>query len=171
MTDANITLYTLGAQYSMLLDKLAAGDFDAQTVADTIEASGIIDDIDHKVEGYELVARTIEQFNPALDAEIARLKALKEKRALAAAALRKRVLLFFIEHSIERVTTARFTISLRQNPEAVDVFDERMIPAQFMKTPKAPEPAPDKLAIKAELAAGRDVPGARLTRGHRLDVK
>ena len=32
-------------------------------------------------------------------------------------------------------------------------------------------PAPDKTAIKAALKAGTDVPGAKLERGQRLDVK
>ena len=56
----SVALYTLGTQYRALLDTLAAGDFDAATIADTIESTGIEDDIQHKVEGYEMVARNLE---------------------------------------------------------------------------------------------------------------
>ena len=45
------SLFTLTNQYLQLADKLAAGDFDAETVADTIEASGITDDIAQKAQG------------------------------------------------------------------------------------------------------------------------
>jgi hypothetical protein len=56
----------------------------------------------------------------------------------------------------------------------VDIFDERQVPEAFMVTPEPappPQPRPDKAAIKAALAAGTDVPGARLTQGTRLEIK
>lgn len=171
MATSAVSLYELGTQYKALLDTLAAGDFDAQTIADTIEGTGIIDDIEKKVEGYELVARSLEQFTPAIDAEIARLKALKEKRTGAAKLLREKVMEFFLAHGIEKVMAPRFTLALRLNPEAVDVFDERQIPQQFMTVPKVPDPVPNKTAIKAAIKAGQDVPGAKLTRSVRLDVQ
>lgn len=166
----NVSLYTLGTQYQALMDKLAEGDFDAATIADTLESTGIEDALADKVEGYEMVARNIEQFTPAIDAEIARLQALKQKRTLAAAALRQRVLKTFLESGIQKVQTPRFTVSVRDNPESVDVFDERMVPFEFRRPPPLSMP-PDKTAIKAELKAGRDVPGAKLARSSRLVVQ
>jgi hypothetical protein len=40
-----------------------------------------------------------------------------------------------------------------------------------MRQPEPPPAAPDKTAIKAAIAAGTEVPGAKLTRGVRLEVK
>lgn len=54
---------------------------------------------------------------------------------------------------------------------AVDVFEPALLPAQFMRQPEPPLPAPDKTAIKDALKAGQDVPGARLATTNRLEIK
>jgi len=57
---------------------------------------------------------------------------------------------------------------LKLNPPAVEVLDPAAVPPELHRV--VPEQrAPDKVAIKAVLAAGRDVPGCRLTRGQRFD--
>jgi hypothetical protein len=66
---------------------------------------------------------------------------------------------------------AWFVLSVQKNPASVDVFDLAAIPVEFMRIPEPPPPAPDKTAIKAALAAGRDVPGARLVNGTRLAIR
>ena len=53
----------------------------------------------------------------------------------------------------------------------MNVLDAAMIPADFLRTPPAPAPAPDKTAIAAALKAGQVVPGCELVRGFRLAVK
>jgi hypothetical protein len=60
-------------------------------------------------------------------------------------------------------------IQVRQNPESVMIFDEAQIPADFIKAKM--ETSIDKAAIKAALKAGRDVPGAKLTRTQKLVIK
>ena len=79
------SLYLLTGQYLQLANTLADGDFDPTTIADTIEASGITDDIAAKAQGIEYVARGAEAHNAAIDAEIARLQALKASRQKEAA--------------------------------------------------------------------------------------
>jgi hypothetical protein len=77
-----------------------------------------------------------------------------------------------MEHTgIERIECPHFRMTLRANPEAVDVFDAGQVPAQFMRQPEPPPAAPDKTAIKQALKDGVDVPGARLVRGQRLEVR
>jgi hypothetical protein len=71
---------------------------------------------------------------------------------------------------VQKIEGPRFKITIRSNPEAVDVFDAAQVPAAFMRQPEPPPPSPDKTAIKAALKAGTDVPGARLTQGQRLAV-
>ena len=53
--------------------------------------------------------------------------------------------------------------------EAVEVFDERQIPAEYFSDPKPPPVS--KTKIKAAIKAGVDVPGALMTKRHRLEVK
>lgn len=176
---SNIALFNLTAQYRQLLDTLLDGDFDAVTISDSIEASGIVDDIAAKAQGLEMVARSLTAHCPTIDAEIARLSALKRQRENAAAGLRAYLLHNMIASSITKLESPLFKISLRNNPASVEVFDEKMVPACFMTKPVAPAAAPDKSAIKKAIAGciedgkvipGIDVPGCRMTAGQRLVV-
>jgi len=73
----------------------------------------------------------------------------------------------------EKIECPLFKLSIRKNPPSVEILDQLSLPPEFMRTPepKPPVPAPDKAAIKAALQAGKDVPGARLAQGTRLEVK
>ena len=53
----------------------------------------------------------------------------------------------------------------------MNVIDAALIPADYMRAPKPPEPAPDKAAIATALKAGQAVPGCELVQGFRLAVK
>jgi hypothetical protein len=165
------SLFTLTNQYLQLADKLADGDFDADTVADTIEASGITDDIAQKAQGLEYVARSAETYLPAIDAEIARLTTLKAHRVKVAAGLRGYLMDSMQRMQIERIDCPMFSISIRSNPPSVDVFDSLQIPAEFMVTPEPLPAKPDKKAIGTALKVGHEIPGARLTQGQRLVIK
>ena len=165
-------LYALTNQYLALAEKLSDGDFDAATIADTIEASGITDEIAEKAQGLEYVARGAEAHNLAIDAEIARLQALKQHRMKVAAGLRGYLLDNMQRMQIESIDCPMFSISIRKNPPAVEIFDQLSLPAQFMVVPepKPPVAAPDKKAIAAAIKAGQEVPGAKLVQGVRLNV-
>ena len=163
-------LYQLTGQYLELADRLANMDLDAQTVADTIEASGITDEIAVKAQGIELVARTAELHCPAIDTEIERLLALKAQRQRVAAGLREYLKANMEGAGIEKIECPFFKFSIRKNPPAVDLFDPGQLPAEYWYTPKQPEAKPDKEAIKALLKSGKDVPGARLTQGTKLVI-
>jgi len=167
----SVALYQLTGKYLALVDQLADMDLDAQTVADTIEASGITDEIAVKAQGVEMVARTLEAHNPAIDAEIERLQALKKQRANAAAYLRKYLLHNMQATGITKIETPLFKLSVRDNPPAVEIYEPGLIPAEYMKQKPPPPPEPDKTAIKDAIKAGQDVPGAKLTQGKRLEIK
>ena len=165
-----VALYQLAGQYQQLAEQLADMDLDAQTVADTIEASGLTDDIMVKAQGIECVARTLEMYTPAIDAEIDRLKLLKAGREKKAQGLRDYLKLNMIACGIEKIESPLFKIKLQNNPQAVDIYEPGLIPVEYMRLPEMPPPAPDKTAIKAALKAGHEVQGARLTQGQRLVV-
>lgn len=163
-------LYNIANQYLQLAEQLADGDFDASTIADTIEASGIVDDLATKASGIEYVARSAEAHNLAIDAEIARLQALKSQRVKVAAGLRAYILQNMQRMNIERIDCPLFTMTIRKNPASVDIYDERSIPADFMVTPEPPPAKPDKKALSAALKAGEEIPGARRVQGVRLNI-
>jgi restriction endonuclease S subunit len=125
-------LYAIANQYLQLAENLADGDFDAATIADTIEASGITDELQEKAQGIEYVARGAEAHNLAIDAEIARLQALKQHRMKVAAGLRGYLLDNMQRMQIERIDCPMFSISIRKNPPSVEIFDQMSLPAQFI---------------------------------------
>lgn len=165
-----VALYALADQYKQLAERLASMDLDAQTVADTIEASGLTDDIAEKACGIEMVARTMEMHTPAIDAEIERLTALKKQRQKAAAGLRDYLKTHMIATGIQKIEAPLFKIKLQNNPPSVDLYEPDLIPLEYMFQPETPPPAPDRAAIKAAIKAGKEVPGARMTQGQRLVV-
>lgn len=165
-------LYQLTNQYLALAEKLADGDFDLQTIADTVEASGITDELAVKAQGIEYVARGALAHHAAIDAEITRLQALKTQRDKVALGLRDYLKINMERAGIQRIDCPLFQISIRKNPPAVEL-DPLSLPAEYWTTPepKPPTPQPNKSAIKAALTAGVDVIGARLTQSTRLEIK
>jgi len=170
MTD--LKLYEIAGQYRQLAETLADSDFDPATIADTIEASGLTDALQEKARGVELVARAAEVHVPAIDAEIARLQALKAHRQKVARGLREYLKAQMEVAGIDKIDCPLFRLTLKKNPPAVEVFDERQVPAAFWVTPapQPPEPRIDKAALKAAIKAGAEVPGARLVQANRLEV-
>lgn len=165
-----VALYALADQYKQLAERLASMDLDAQTVADTIEASGLTDEIAEKATGIEMVARTLEMHNPAIDVEIERLTALKKHRAKTAAGLREYLKDNMIATGIQKIDAPLFKIRLQNNPPKVDLFEPGLIPLEYMEQPEAPPPYADKAAIAKALKDGKEVPGARLVQGQRLAI-
>ena len=165
-------LYVLTNEYLALAEKLADGDFDAQTVADTIEASGITDALAVKAQGLEYVARGAMAHHEAIDAEISRLQALKDKRSKVAQGLRDYLKDNMERAGIEKIECPMFSISIRKNPPSVEILDSLSLPKEFWRTPepKPPVAAPDKAAIKAALQKGDEVMGAKLSQSTRLVV-
>lgn len=166
-------LYVLTNDYLKLAETLADGDFDAQTIADTIEASGISDELAVKAQGIEFVARAAEQHHPVIDAEIARLQALKASRDKVAAGLRCYLKNNMERAGIDKIECPLFKLTIKKNPPAVELIDLVSLPAEFWRTPepKPPVAAPDKALIKAALQRGEKVTGAQLAQSTRLDVK
>lgn len=165
------SLYSLTGKYRALAQLLNAGDYDPETVRDTIEASGLPDDIAQKVQGCEMVARTLEADNPAIDAEIKRLQELKKSRQAKADALRKYALENMLACDIQRIDAPLFSISIARNPPKVEVFDERQVPADYFTDPAPPPPALDKRLMLQALKDGAEIPGAKLSQGYRLSIK
>lgn len=164
-----ISLYELKGEWLTLARKLSDLDLDPQTIADTIEASDVQTALEEKVQGYELVARTLEAPRSAIQAEIKRLQALDKTIAARSEALRSRVHRTLNELGITKVSCPLFEIRRQKNPAALDVFEEGLVPERFWHVPS--DKVLDKAALKDALKAGEDIPGARLTQSEILRIK
>jgi hypothetical protein len=161
-------LYVITNEYRAAAAQLSDLDLSPDVVADTLES--LTGDIEVKAQNVAFVARNCE----ALAAQIkeAEKQMADRRKALEARAARLRdyMLACLMVAGIKKIEGPMLKISVRDNPEAVEIFDAAQLPESMMKQPEPPPPAPDKAAIKAAIKAGQDVPGARLTRGQRLDI-
>ena len=164
-------LYVLSSQYAALADKLDRLELDEQTIADTIESSGLVDDIQTKAQGVLMVAAESTKYVPLIELEIQRLKDLKATRERVAAGLRDYLKSCMESAGIEKIECPLWKVTIQKNPPAVEVFDPLSIPAAYMTDPKPPAPAPDKALIKQAIKDGFEVPGARMTQSTRLAIK
>lgn len=162
-------LYELAHQYRADLEKLADLDLDEQTLADTLEGLG--GELEVKAQNVIMFTRNLEATAAAIKEAEAQMAARRKALENRAAGLRRYVLENMQFAGIQKIECPFFKLSIRDNPAAVEIYEPGLIPAQFMKQPEPPPPSPDKTAIKAAITAGTEVPGAKLTKGTRLDIK
>ncbi len=162
-------LFILAQQYRADADKLADLELDAQTVKDTLDAMG--GELELKACATAMVVRNMEalaaQIKDAEKVMADRRKAIESR----AASLSAYLLANMAYAGIQSIDTPHFAIRLKANPPSVQIEDDRLIPAEFMRQPAAPPAAPDKAAIKVALQKGIDVQGARLVQGSRVEIK
>ena len=161
-------LYQLAIEFRETADKLADLDLPPEVVADTLESIG---------GDLELKAQNVALFTRNLEATAAAIKQAESDMAARRKAIERRVqgLKDYLLHAmqatgIKKIEGPYLRIGVRDNPEAVEVFDAAQVPAEFMRQPEPPPAAPDKTAIKAAIKAGVEVAGCKLTRSQRLDI-
>jgi len=164
-----LTLYEIAAEYRQMVEALMATDNDAQTIADTIEGESY--PLEVKAQNVAYAIKTLqanaEAIKGAEEAMAARRKAM-ENRAVN---IREYLLQCMAVAGIQKIECPHFVIKIAANPPSVVIDDERQIPAEFIKTPEPPPPQPDKKAIGEALKSGVEIPGARLVRGKRVDIR
>lgn len=162
-------LYVLAQDYRAAAEKLADLDLDEQTIADTLE--GLSGDLEVKAVNTAMVARNMQglaaQIKEAEQAMAARRKALEGRAERLTA-----YLLANMQHAgISKIESPHFCLAIKNNPAAVVINEPGLIPAEFMRQPEPPPPSPDKTAIKEAIKAGKEVPGAHLAQGVRLEIR
>lgn len=163
-------LFVIADQYKQLIQTLADGDFDAATIADTIEASGIADDFNAKALNVALVAKSLVQHVPTIDAEIERLTALKTRATRNSDGLISYVKQNMESLGISEIKTPLFTLKIINNPGSVEILNPD-IPAEYLSEQKpAPPRTPDKKKIADALKAGEPLTFARLVQSTRLKI-
>lgn len=160
-------LYVISQEYSRASAILADLDLDPQTVADTLE--GLAGDFETKATAVAMFSRNLEATAAQIKEAEGQMAARRKAMEARADGLRRYLLACMQQTGIQKIESPHFRMSVRDNPAAVDVFDQAQIPAEFMRQPEPP--TPDKTAIKEALKAGHDVPGARLTQSQRLEIK
>lgn len=166
----NLTLYTLANEYRQALDVLVDSDHDLDVIRDTLD--GMLVPVEEKAGNVAAFVLNIEAEAEAVKTAEQRLKARREALEHKAKHLRDYIQTCMETCAINEITgpDSMFRIKVRMNPEKVELDDSLpALPAEYWREKTTREP--DKPAILAALKAGQEVPGARIVRTQRLEIK
>lgn len=165
----NTSLYVLTGEYLTAAEHLSDLELDDQTIADTLE--GLAGTLEVKATNVAAFVRNLESSADAIKAaegEMAKRRKAIENRADR---LKK-----YLHENMERagilkIESPHFCLTVRRNPPAVVIDAESQIPGEFYKLAPPPPLTLDKKALADAMKSGREVPGAHLHAGTRLEIK
>lgn len=166
---STLTLFQIATEYRHITDVLMDAGVDEQTLADTLEAE--VWPLELKAQNYGFVIRNLQATAASIKDAEDQMKARRQAIEKRAAGLLDRLKTGLEIAGVSKLECPHFALTIKKNPVAVDIFEPGLIPAEFMRQPEPPPAVPDKTAIKAALQAGRDIPGALLANGTRLEIK
>jgi hypothetical protein len=164
-----VNLYLIAQDYRAAADKLADLDLDDQTITDTLD--GMSGELEVKAQNVAFFCRNLEASAAAIKEAEAQMAARRKAVENRAARVKDYLLASMMVAGVQKIECPHFRLAVRENPAAVEVYEPGLIPAEFMRQPEPPPPAIDKAAIKEALKANRDVPGCKLTKGVRLEIR
>jgi hypothetical protein len=167
-----LTLFEIAREYRHITDVLMDSGADEQTIKDTLEGEAW--PLELKAQNYGFVIRNLQATAASIKDAEEQMKARRQAIEKRAAALMERLKTGLEVAGVQKLETPHFALTIKKNPPSVEVWDERQIPAEFMRValpPPPPAPAPDKKAIADAIKAGKDVPGALLAQGTRLEIR
>lgn len=164
----NITLFELAAEYRSVADKLTDMDLPPEVVSDTLES--ISGDLEAKATNVAMFVRNLEASAAAIKEAVAAMSARRKAIENRAASVRQYLLDNMQRTGITKIECPYFKIALRTNPESVVIDNEAAIPADYLREIPARH-EPDKAAMKSALQDGYEIPGARLVRTQRVEIK
>ena len=115
------------------------------------------------------VLRKQDNYAEAIDDEIKRLQALKKSYTKKKENLSNYIKMCMIANNIKAIETPIGKLSVVNNAESVEIYDETLIDKKFIKTKV--EETISKTDIKNAIKNGEEVQGARLVRNTRLAIK
>lgn len=169
---STLTLYEVASEYRQAADTLAELDLDEVTLADTLES--ISGDLTTKAQNVAFVIRNLEASAEQIAVAIEHMQARAQALAKRAERIREYLLQNMLMAGVQKIDSPYFKLAVRDNPAKVVIDDERQIPVAYMTDPAPPPPPPskpDKKLIAQAIKDGFDVPGCRLERGKRLEIK
>jgi len=126
-------------------------------------------ELQEKAINYGYVVRSLESDVSIIDEEMKRLTALKKAKNGAIDRMKESVLNAMLIYGIEKVTSPTLNLSVRNNPESVDIPMTELLDEKFLVTKTTV--SPDKVAIKKAIQNGENVEGATLVRTQSLVIK
>jgi hypothetical protein len=160
------SIYQLTTEAKELASLLSEGE-----ITPEIENALVINqtDLQTKALNYGYVVKSFQDDVEAIEAEIKRLQGLKTTRSNAIERMKSAVLEAMQVYGIEKIESPTLKLSVRNNPESVDILNEYQVPDIYRK--EKITVSIDKDLIKEDLKSGLEVPGAVLKRTKSLTIK
>ena len=135
-----------------------------------LEAALLInqDQLQAKAGNYAKVIANIQSDSDSIDAEIKRLKAMKDTKDRSISRLKEALRDAMLVSGIDKIESSLFKLSLRRS-EAVEVDVVEALPNAFQNIKNVV--TADKLAIKEAIKRGENVMGARIIENFNLQIK
>ena len=159
-------LYELTENYTNLLELLGDPTIDNEVVQKAI--SEMEGSIEEKAEGYAKVRQTLLAEAAACKAEEERISNMRKTRENRASYLLEAMANAMRSMNKPEITTPIGVWKFGKNPPAVHITNEAAILDKYWKHPA---PVLDKEAIKRDIKAELNVPGAELRQGESLRFK
>jgi hypothetical protein len=167
-----LTLFQIAAEYRQITDILMDSGADEQTLKDTLEGEAW--PLELKAQNYGFVIRNLQATAASIKEAETQMAARRKAIEKRAADLLERLKTGLEIAGVQKLECPHFALTIKKNPPAVEIFEPALIPASFMRMPEPPPPpapAPDRKAIADAIKGGREVPGALLVQGTRLEIK
>lgn len=165
----SLTLFDIAKEYRAITDVLMDSGADEQTLSDTLEGEAW--PLELKAQNYGFVIRNLEATAEAIKAAEAQMAARRKTMEKRSAYLLERLKTGMEIAGVTELSCPHFQIKIKKNPPAINVFDEKQVPDKYWVQPEAPPKVIDKKAIKADIDADIEVPGAMKVQGTRLEIK
>lgn len=162
-------LYQIAQEHRAMVEALTSTQDDAQAIADTIDAESY--PLEEKAQRVAYAPKILDAEADAIELAAKEMLARAKSKRARADNIREYLKTCMEIAGVSKIECPHFAITIKKNPPSVDVFDLAMVPAEFMRQPEPPPPGIDKAAIKEAIKAGRDVPGAQIANGTRLEIR
>ena len=163
-----MNVFDINKAVAQIKEKAEAGEIEPEALADTLEALE-----DARNEKLDSVANWINEDESKLDwldKKIKQLTKLKKHYKTQSDSLKDFLKLVIKNSGHESIQTDKFNFKLSNPPQSVIVPDVMKIPIDYISYPD-PKPQANKRMIKADLQAGKDIPGAYLERKRKVIIE
>lgn len=169
-----MTLYEISVQYQEFLQMVEEGEIPEEAVADTLE--GLDGVFEEKADNIACYIKNLRAEAAAIKEEASALNERAKAKSNRADSLQGALLAAMISTGRKEIETTRNRMRVRLNPPCVAIPDVEAFILWAAANDKdgylsyAP-PKPDKLAIKAALDGGAEIPGVTLERRQSLTIR
>jgi uncharacterized membrane protein YfhO len=163
----NKGLYQINKEYLQLIDAIMEAEGEVSE-EQSLQLAITEKELETKGICYAYIVKGIESDNDAIDAELKRLKALKDRNNKTIEKLENNVQDAMNLFGITEIKSATLKINFRKS-ESIEISQEALIPKEYM-TEKITY-TPNKQLIKEAIKNGLNVQGASLVTNQNLQIK